>query len=237
MVHVGGVDLSWIEGEYLAMIGLVTTDQGPNGEFVEAFQRSMSGGDVQLVGALDALPLDEIDALAARPSPYPIRTILADGSTRDIDLSLLAPLVDTRAREMVERGAGAIAVCCAGDFPDIDCRAPVLYPGRLLAGIAGAVAANRRIGVVSPIESQMKSARKNWERDGFSVSMTYASEFKRDEFEAAAGVMSDSSLELVVLDCMDHTAADRDEFARLCGRPVLAALPLTAQVASEIMGG
>jgi hypothetical protein len=219
------------------MIGLVTTDQGPHGEFVEAFQRSMSGGDVQLVGALDALPLDEIDALAARPSPYPIQTILADGSTRDIDLSLLAPLVDTRAREMVERGAGAIAVCCAGDFPDIDCRAPVLYPGRLLAGIAGAVAANRRIGVVSPIESQMKSARKNWERDGFSVSMTYASAFKRDEFEAAAGVVSDSSLELVVLDCMDHTAADRDEFARLCGRPVLAALPLTAQVASEIMGG
>ncbi len=236
-MHVGGVDPSWIEGEYLAMIGLVTTDQGPNGEFVEAFQRSMSGVDVQLVGALDGLPLDEIDALAARPSPYPVRTILADGSTRDIDLSLLAPLVDTRAREMVERGAGAIAVCCAGDFPDIDCGAPVLYPGRLLAGIAGAVAANRRIGVVSPIESQMKSARKNWERDGFSVFMTYASAFKRDEFEAAAGVMSDSSLELVVLDCMDNTAADRDEFARLCGRPVLAALPLTAQVASEIMGG
>ncbi len=236
-MHVGGVDPSWIEGEYLAMIGLVTTDQGPNEEFVEAFQRSMSGVDVQLVGALDGLPLDEIDALAARPSPYPIRTILADGSTRDIDLSLLAPLVDTRAREMVERGAGAIAVCCAGDFPDIDCGAPVLYPGRLLAGIAGAVAANRRIGVVSPIESQMKSARKNWERDGFSVFMTYASAFKRDEFEAAAGVMSDSSLELVVLDCMDNTAADRDEFARLCGRPVLAVLPVTAQVASEIMGG
>ena len=140
-------------------------------------------------------------------------------------------------RAMVERGAGAIAVCCAGDFPDIDCGAPVLYPGRLLAGIAGAVAANRRIGVVSPIESQMESARKNWERDGFSVAMTYASAFKRDEFERAARVMSDSSLELVVLDCMDHTAADRDEFARLCGRPVLAALPLTAQVASEIIGG
>jgi len=224
-------------GEYLAMIGLVTTDQGPNAEFVEAFRVAMGGVDVQLVGALDGLSLDEIDALAAHPSPYPIQTILADGSTRDIDLSLLAPLVDAGAREMVERGAGAIAVCCAGKSPDIDCGVPVFYPGRLLAGIASAIAANRRIGVVSPIESQMESARKNWERDGFSVAMTYASAFKRDEFETAARVMSDPALELVVLDCMDHTAADRDEFARLCGRPVLAALPLTAQVASEIMGG
>jgi hypothetical protein len=214
------------------MIGLVTTDQGPNAEFVDAFQVAFGGPesevDVQLVGALDGLSLDEIDALAARPSSYPIQTILADGSTRAWPMGL---------RAMVERGTGAIAVCCAGDFPDIDCGAPVLYPGRLLAGIAGAVAANRRIGVVSPIESQMESARKNWERDGFSVAMTYASAFKRDEFERAARVMSDSSLELVVLDCMDHTAADRDEFARLCGRPVLAALPLTAQVASEIIGG
>ena len=69
------------------MIGLVTTDQGPKAEFVDAFQVAFGGPesevDVQLVGALDGLSLDEIDALAARPSSYPIQTILADGSTRD----------------------------------------------------------------------------------------------------------------------------------------------------------
>ncbi len=69
------------------------------------------------------------------------------------------------------------------------------------------------------------------------MKMGYASAFKRDEFEAAAADMSDSELELVILDCMDHTAADRGEFARLSGRPVLAALLLTAQLASEVMGG
>jgi protein AroM len=223
------------------MIGLVTTDQGPNAEFVEAFQRAFnasgSGVDVELVGALDGLSMDEIDALAARPSPYPIQTILSDGTTRDIDLSLLAPLLDRRSHEMVERRAGAIAICCAGDFPEISCGVPVLFPGRLLSGISGAVAATRRIGVVSPIASQMESARRNWERDGFTVKMGYASAFKRGEFEAAAAEVSDPELELVILDCMDHTAADRDEFARLSGRPVLAALPLTAQVASEVIGG
>ncbi|MDP6824176.1 MAG: AroM family protein [Dehalococcoidia bacterium] len=219
------------------MIGLVTTDQGPNAEFVQAFQRTMPDIEIRLVGALDDLSMDEIEALAARPSPYPIQTILADGTTRDIDISVLVPLVDSRAHEMVERGAGVIAVCCAGDFPDIDCGVPVLYPGRLLSGMAGAVAATRRIGVVSPIASQMESARRNWERDGFDVKMAFASAFRKDEIETAAREMSDPALEVVVLDCMDHTAMDRDEFARLCGRPVLAALSLTAQVASEILGG
>ena len=217
------------------MLGLVTTDQGPNPEFVAAFQETLPGVDIHLSGALDELSVAEIDALAASPAAYPIQTILADGATRDIDLSLLAPLVDRRARGMVRHGAGAIVVCCAGAFPDIECGVPVLYPGRLLSAIAGAIATTRRIGVVSPIAAQMEAARRNWEDDGFRVTMAYASAFRQDEFMAAAAEMSGPEIELVVLDCMDHGAKDRDEFARLSGRPVLAALPVTAHVAAEIM--
>lgn len=219
----------------MTTLGLVTTDQGPNPEFVVAFQEKLPGIDVQLVGALDDLPGEQIDALAARPAPYPIQTVLADGRTCDIDLTLLAPLVDRRAREMVERGAEVIAVCCAGAFPDLDCGVPVLYPGRLLSAIAGAISRTRRIGVVSPIAAQMEAARRNWEDDGFTVTMAFASAFNRDEFEAAAREMADADVELVVLDCMDHTQEAKDEFARLSGCPVLAALPVTAHVAAEIM--
>lgn len=219
------------------MLGLVTTDQGPSPEFVDAFRARLPGVNVQLAGALDGLTDAAIDALAARPAPYPIQTILADGSTRDIDLALLAPLVAQRAQEMVARGAGGIVVCCAGDFPDIDCGVTVLYPGRLLSAIAGAVCRTRRIGVVSPIEAQMEPARRKWEEDGFTVTMAYASAFHRDEFVLAAAGMSDPGIELVILDCMDHGPDDRDEFSRLSGRPVLAARSLATQVAGEIMGG
>lgn len=79
------------------------------------------------------------------------------------------------------------------------------------------------------------AARRNWEDDGFAVTMAYASAFRRDEFVAAAREMADADAELVVLDCMDHTQGDKDEFARLSGHPVLAALPVTAHVAAEIM--
>lgn len=217
------------------MIGLVTTDQGENPEFVEAFRATMPGVDVQLIGALDGLSDAEIDGLAAQASDYPIQTILSDGSTRDIDIAVLAPLVSVRAQEMVRRGANVIALCCAGAFPDIDCGVPVLYPGRLLSSVAGAISASRRVGVVSPIEAQMDAARRNWEKDGFDVELTYASAFRHEEFEAAARAMSDPRLDLVVLDCMDHTTEDRNEFAQLSGRPVLAALPLTAQIAAEVV--
>ena len=52
------------------MLGLVTTDQGPNPEFVAAFQDKLPGLDVQLSGALDDLSVAEIDALAARHAPF-----------------------------------------------------------------------------------------------------------------------------------------------------------------------
>ena len=218
------------------MLGLVTTDEGPSPEFVAAFRERLPHSDIQLIGALDGLSLAEIDGLAAQPSTYPIQTILADETTWDIDITILAPLLDRRAHEMVSRGAKAIAICCSGDFPDIDCGVPVVYPGRLLSAIAGAVCRNGRIGVVSPIAAQMESARRKWEADGFAVMMAHASAFDRDEFVAAAREMAAVDVELVVLDCMDHTAKDRDEFVRLSGRPALAALPVTATIVGEILG-
>jgi hypothetical protein len=47
--------------------------------------------------------------------------------------------------------------------------------------------------------------------------------------------MADPALRLVVLDCMGHDDAYRAEFARLCGRPVVAAQTLVARVAGAVI--
>ena len=219
------------------MLGLVTIGQSPRPDFDAAFREYLPSTDIQLLGALDGMSTDQIDDLAGRPGRYPLHTLLADGSTRDIDIKVLAPLVEARARELVDNGANAIAVCCAGDFPEIDCGAPVLMPGRLLPAVAGAISRTRRIGVVSPIAAQMEPAREKWERDGFSVKTAFASPYKHDEIRSAAQAMSDPDLELVVLDCMGHGAEYRDEFTRLSGRPALLAQTLLAKVTAELIGG
>ena len=219
------------------MLGLVTIGQAPRPDFDAAFREYLPNTEIKLLGALDGISVPQIDDLAGIDGSYPLHTLLSDGSTRDIDIKVLAPLVETKARELVDAGARAVVVCCAGDFPDIDCGVPVLRPGRLLPALAGAICRTRRSGVVSPIASQMAPAQVKWERDGFSVRTAFASPYRHDEIKIAAREMEDSELEVVILDCMGHGVEYRDEFTRLSKRPVLLAQTLLAKVAAEVAGG
>ncbi|MBT4514549.1 MAG: hypothetical protein HOC77_05595 [Chloroflexi bacterium] len=219
------------------MLGLVTIGQAPRPDFDAAFREHLPSTEIKLLGALDGMSVHQVDDLAGIPGTYPLHTLLSDGSTRDIDISVLAPLVEKKARALVDDGARAVAICCAGGFPDISCGVPVLRPGRLLPALAGAVCRTRRIGVVSPIASQMAPAQEKWEKDGFSVKTAFASPYRHDEITAAAEEMADPELEVVILDCMGHGAEYRDQFSQLSGRPALLAQTLLAKVAAEIVGG
>ncbi|MDP6824177.1 MAG: AroM family protein [Dehalococcoidia bacterium] len=218
------------------MLGLVTIGQTPRPDFETAFREYVPGVDFQIVGALDGFAADEIEALSKQIGDFPLHMLLADGSTCDIQQRALTPLVDQRMRELVSAGATAVGLLCTGRFHDFDPGVPVLMPGKLLPAVAGAIAPSRRIGVIAPIESQIEPMRDVWESDGFSVTVAVASPYHDGENEAAARVMADAAPELVVLDCMGHGPASRDEFSRLSGRPVLTAQTLLAKVAGEIAG-
>lgn len=217
------------------MLGLVTIGQTPRPDFEKAFRENVPGVDFRIVGALDGLAADEIEALSKRPGDFPLHMLLADGSTCDIQQQTLAPLVEQRMRELVSSGATAVGLLCTGRFHEFDPGVPVLMPGKLLPAVAGAIAPSRRIGVVTPIQSQVGPMRDLWEADGFSVTMAVSSPYHEGEIEAAAAVMAEAAPELVVLDCMGHGPASRDEFSRLSGRPVLTAQTLLAKVAAEIV--
>ncbi len=219
------------------MLGLVTIGQTPRPDFEEAFRENVPGVEIRIVGALDGVPADEIAALSAEPGDFPLHMLLADGSTCDIQQETLAPLVEQRMRDLVADGASAVGLLCTGRFHSFECGVPVLMPGKLLPAVAGAIAPSRRIGVVTPIESQVEPMRELWEADGFSVTVAVSSPYHEGENAVAAAVMAEAAPELVVLDCMGHGPASRDEFSRLSGRPVLTAQTLLAKVAGEVVGG
>lgn len=218
------------------MLGLVTIGQTPRPDFEAVFRENVPGVEFRIVGALDGVSADEIADLSAEPGDFPLHMLLADGSTCDIQQKTLAPLVDECMRELVADGASAVGLLCTGRFPLIECGVPVLMPGKLLPAVAGAIAPSRRIGVITPIESQLEPMRALWEADGFSVTVAVSSPYHEGEIEAAASIMADAAPELIVLDCMGHGPASRDEFSRLSGRPVLTAQTLLAKIAGEVVG-
>lgn len=217
------------------ILGIVTIGQTPRPDLARAFAEHAPTADVRVLGALDELSLDEIGALAARPTDYPLLVKLADGSTRSIGLSELHPLVERRAAEFAALSARVVVVACAGGFPDVRCDAPVVLPGKIVPAVARAVARTRRIGVVTPIRHQAAAAERKWREDGFEPLVAWASPYVHGEIEAASALMHDPSLELIVLDCMGHDDAYRREFAQRCGKPVLLAQSIAARIAGELV--
>lgn len=214
-------------------IGIVTIGQTPRPDLEHAFARHAPGLRVEIRGALDGLPLEEIDAMAGSQD-YPLLVRLADGATREIPLWRLHPLVALQAGLLAAAGVRVVAIACAGGFPDIACNVPVLLPGRILPALAAAIGAGPRIGIVTPIRAQVEAAIRKWTGDGFDPQVTSASPHVHAEIEAAARHMRDQNLGLVVLDCFGHDDDYADEFSRRSGALVLAAQSVTARLAGEL---
>lgn len=217
------------------LLGLVTIGQSPRPDFEAIFSRHAPGAAIQVRGALDGLTAAEIAALEDPTSPYPLLVRLANGTTTEVPLARLVPRVETCAAALAADGARLVVVLCAGDFPAIRCTVPVLLPGRLVPAAVGALYRGHKIGVVTPIAGQVRAARAKWEGDGFEVTVVSASPVRHEEIAGAAAALSEAGVACVVLDCMGHDVAYRQEFARLCGRPVLAAQSLVARLAGEMV--
>jgi protein AroM len=219
-----------------AVLGLVTIGQTPRPDFESEFHKFAPGAEIRIFGALDDITHEELSRLARRKGDYPLYTRLADGTTVDIPLAALVPLVSQQAQRLANEGARLVVILCAGAFPEFECSAPLLLPGKIVPAVVGAVSKKGIIGIVTPIADQVSAAQSKWEADGFDVKVTWASPFRHDEIYRAAQEMSNPELEMVVLDCMGHNPDYQREFIRLCGRPVILAQSLVARVAAELLG-
>jgi protein AroM len=199
------------------------------------FGEAATRAEVRVAGALDGLSRAEIDALAAGDPDYPLLVRLADGGSAEIPMAHLHPRVEACAVQLAQQGAAVVVVACAGGFPEVRCGVPVILPGAVVPAVARSLVGAGPVGVVTPNAAQRPFAERKWRDDGFDVRVTHASPVRHDEIARAAAEMADPALRLVVLDCMGHDDASRAEFARLCGRPVVAAQSLVARVAGALI--
>ena len=216
------------------VMGVVTIGQTPRPDLAATFAAAAPHADVRVAGALDGLSSEELTDLAA-PGPYPLLVRLAGGGVAEIPRDRLAPHVVRVAGELAAAGASLVVVACAGEFPAVPCRVPVLVPGRVVPAAVRAFAAGARIGVVTPNAAQAPFATRKWRDDGFDAVVTHASPVDHDDIARAARVMREAGVALVVLDCMGHDDAYRDAFARLSGRPVVAVQGLVAHLAAAMV--
>ena len=217
------------------LLGVVTIGQSPRPDLVAAFAAHCPGARVEVRGALDGLTTSAIDALAGAPTEYPLLVRLADGTTREIGLDALHPRVVLQARALAADGAAAVAIACAGDFPEVPCDVPVVLPGRVVPAVARAVGAPARLGVVTPVAGQVAAASAKWRADGFDPVVTAAAPDDEAALDRAADALREAGVSFAILDCMGHAEDAARHLAARSGARVLLAQTLAARVAGELV--
>ena len=218
-------------------LGIVTIGQAPRDDIAELFAaQAPEGTKVILRGALDGLSDAEVDALPPLNGADTLYTRLRGG--RDVKISKQAVIARSPAAlaKLRADGSNAIVYACTGEFPQMQGDENVLFPSRLLAGLAQGLLPHGLLGLLVPFAEQGEKLAKKWARPGLDVVVeAVVPSAGRDEVAAAARRLGRHKPDLVVLDCMSYTPATKDAVKAEVNVPTLLAITATGHVLREIL--
>ncbi|MDA8249072.1 MAG: AroM family protein [Rhodospirillales bacterium] len=216
-------------------VGLITIGQSPRTDIVPEIRQALGDGfEVIERGALNNLSKARIAALAPEAGDTDLVAKLTDGTTVVVGKAAIAPLLQ-HCLDEIDGFVDAAAVLCAGRFPELRCRVPLLEIDHILSGCAHAVSRNRQIGVLVPLASQVPSVEHRWRTQAFQVSTAVGSPYMAEEqLCQGARHLRNADVDTVVLGCMGFTQSKKALVAEIVRVPVLLPSTLLASFLREV---
>ncbi len=217
-------------------LGIAVIGQAPRADVATVFAAALPGVRVALRGCLDGLADAEVDRLPPDDGDDTLYSRLAGG--RDVKISKRA--VIARAPETLDRlredGADALLFACTGAFPPMRGDAGVVFPSRVLSGLAAALLPQGRLGLLVPAPEQIPKLSRKWERPGVEVvAEALLPSAGPAEAREAARRLAQRAPDLLALDCMSYGEATRAAVRAAVPVPTLLAVTATARVLQELL--
>lgn len=218
-------------------LGIATIGQAPRDDIVRLFStHAPKGTEVMLRGCLDDLTPDAIAARSPLNGDDTLYTRLRGG--RDVTISkrhVIERAPETLARLRAD-GADALVFACTGDFPAMAGDAGVIFPSRILNGLATALLPKGRLGLLVPLPEQIPKLSAKWARPGIEVvAEALVPSGDADAVRAAAERLAARKPDLVAMDCMSYTPATKSAAAAVLGVPILLAITAVSRVVEELL--
>jgi protein AroM len=218
-------------------IGIAVIGKAPRPDIEELFSAAVPpNGKVLLVGCLDDLSNAQIECLGPKDADDTLYTRLP--GDRDAIISKAAVIARAPAALARLRAAGATALvfACTGHFPSMPGQEGVLFPSRLLAGLATGLLPEGRLGILVPLTEQAPKMQEKWARPGIDVvAEALRPSADNEEVRGAAKRLAAHRPDLVAMDCMSYSPAAKRMVASIVGVPTLLGIAATCQVLRAIL--
>jgi protein AroM len=221
-------------------LGTLTVGQAPRPDVTPIIDAHVPAQVRQIHrGVLDGLSRAEIEARfgVERGEPVLISRLL-DGSSVQLSGRKVHDGVRAKLAGLEDEGCDVILLLCTGRFHGLECRSSfLLEPDRIIPPAAAGLAGRRRLGIIVPLASQMRSESEKWndlsQPPIFDVTNPYDDP---PETLAQAGIrLKESNAEGMLLDCIGFTEQHRRTVAEATGLPVILSNALMAKMAGELL--
>jgi len=218
------------------VIAAVTIGQSPRPDIVGEIALFAPGATWVESGVLDGLDEAEVAALAPQEADTPLVT-RAFGRTVLVGEQAISGRVRFAIRDVAPK-ADVVILLCSGLFDALGTVAsavPIVVPGRVFDAVLTAVAGQSRLVVMAPHEGQAEAQRRKWHAAGIQVSVLCAPPYADTDF-AALGRRAAGCGDLVAMDCIGYSLAQRAAVAAASGLPTVLARSVAGRVLAEILG-
>lgn len=215
-----------------ASLRVFVIGQSPRPEVEAQIAAAVPGLPFTVEGALDGMTRAEIDRDAApRSDADTLFTVLPDGSKT----KLSKEVVTARLAEKLKQG-GATLLACTGAFKGLPQRPDLVQPVDVLNALSEALLPTGKLGVFVPLPEQIEVLRDKRARPGLEVvALPLTPTSPKDAIIEAAKAMAAHKPDLVLLDCMSYTQADKDVMTAYLDCPILVSIVVAARTAANLI--
>ena len=188
-----------------------------------------------LRGALDGISDAEVGRLQPENGGDTLYTGCAVAVTEDLQKAVIA-----RSPAALDKlrgdGCDVLVYACTGEFPPMPGDENVLFPSRVLNGLATGLLPRGRLGLLIPLAEQGEKLASKWARPGLEVvAEALAPSAGQGEAAAAAERLAAKRPDLVAMDCMSYTPTTKEWIKGPLGVPALLAITATGRVLREML--
>jgi len=221
-------------------LGMVTIGQAPRDDLLEDFLGNLpSDIEVVQVGALDDLDLETITSqLSPRVGEILYITRLRDGSEVRVSKNKLIPLMQSKISYLDSISVDIITILCSGEFPQFEAKTPIIYPDRVLKGIASSISYVGKVAVLIPGKEQVNYAYNKWNEYFRELEVIPISPYssRTQDFIDVAKLINENKVGFVIMDCVGYKLSHRDVLRNVARNSrIITTRGVLAKLLTEIM--
>lgn len=206
----------------LRRIMFVTVGQSPRNDLIEEMMQNLDVPVESLeIGALDNLSDAEIEAFVVKDLETSIVTRLGDGSNIVLSKSAISERMAKIVAEFRPGEYDLVAILSTGLFRDFESNCPTVNSQRAIeSAIISLAAQGSTVGIIMPLERQLEEFDIPALVD-YKIVASHARDNDRDQL--ARALIDLAETDIIVLNSVAYTEADRAVVARASGKPVILA--------------